>query len=567
MIFGLGFLAVLAGGIFLIVKAISGHNRESSTSSGHSVRRFFQYALLLGLLIVVAIGLAGLMDRLISPASLVTADQVSLARNTSFVLVGLPILLGVANWTRRTLRSDPSEVKSFGWAAFVFFATVSSLGTAMVGVATLLAWAFDLEDFSSYSIYQSIVWSAIWLLLLQINQRVTPINRSKFLFLFNSLIGLITALFGISMLISGIVREIIGYNSKDLLIGAPNPLKTGAIMLIIGAPVWFLYWVKLAMNSTRDVLWLGYVLIAGVAGGLITAIVAASTLLYQALVWVLGNPTSEDALTHFRSAPTAFGAVAAGILLLWYHNHFAASARTAVRNEVQRIYEYLISGIALIASTSGLVLVIVSIFDALARNTILSSIFAVNTLLAAITLLIVGTPIWYLYWHRIQIFAKRQPVLEATSGTRKVYLFLLFGSGGVLTVITLLTGTFILFEAIFAGNPLSDLLREIRYPVSILLGTIAITAYHWNIYSAERELAASEKRGPKRITLIGPADDTLRKQLHDLTGGNVQLMQSADVESEVWPNKKVLELVGNSDAEKVVVTLSDGKVTLIELKD
>lgn len=565
MIIGLVFLAAIAGGIFLIIRAIAGHSQASS-SSGHSVRRFFQYALQFGLVVVVSIGLAGLLDRLFSPASLIRADQISLARNTSFVLVGLPVLLGIANWTRRTLKSDRTEVNSFGWSAYIFLATVTSLATAMVGLAALLAWAFGLEDFSSYSVMQTLVWSTVWALHFEINRRVTPPNRSKFLFLFNSLIGLITSLFGLSLIITGIVREVIGYSTKDVLVGAPSPLKTGAIMLLIGAPVWLLYWIRSAMNSTRDVLWLGYVLIAGVAGGLITAIVSASTLLYRVLVWFLGTPLSADALTHFRAAPTAIGAVAAGLLLLWYHNHFASAARTSTRNEVQRIYEYLISGIALIASTSGLVMVIVSLFDAFARNTILSSTFAINTLLAAITLLLVGTPIWYLYWHRIQIHAKRQPEVEASSGTRRVYLFLLFGAGGVLSVVTLLTGTFILFEAIFAGDPISDLLREIRYPVSILLGTIAITAYHWSIYSSDKEIVSIEQAGPKRIVLIGPADETLRKMLREQTGGNVQLMESVSDETAAWPQDQVLELVKKSDAEKLAITLASGKVTAIELR-
>lgn len=564
MIISLGILAVFIALIVLAIRAISGHSQEAS-SSGHSVRRFFQYSLLFGLVVIVAIGISGLIGRLISPPSLLAADEVSLARNTSFVLVGLPVLFGVAIWTKRTIRDDQSELKSFGWAAYMLLATVAALGTAMVGFSTMLAWAFGLEDFSSYSIAQTIVWLIVWFAHFEINRRLTPENRSKFLFLFNSLIGLITSLVGFGLVITGIAREIIGYSAKDLLLGTQSPIKSGAILLLIGAPVWFLYWVRLSMNSARDVLWLGYVLIAGVAGGLITSIVSASTVLYRTLVWFFGNPIFDDPLSHFRTIPNAIGAVFAGLLLLWYHNHFASSARTAVRNEIQRIYEYLIAGIALIASTVGLILIIVSIFDTIVRNSIINQTAAVNTLLGAITVLIVGMPIWYLYWHRIQIHAKRQPDLEAGSNTRRVYLFLLFGVGGVVSVIALIAAVFIIFEAIFSGGSIGNLMREVRYPFSILFGTLSISAYHWGIYRSDRVNIIKVQVGPRIVTLIGPHDDVLRKSIMDVTGGKVQFMESAEDDS-LWPHAQVLELVKASTSERIVITLVQGNVFLISLK-
>jgi hypothetical protein len=564
MIISLAIMALFITGIVLAVRAIAGHSQATS-SSGHAVRRFFQYALLFGLVIIVAVGIAGLINRLISPASLLAVDQVSLARNTSFVLVGIPVLFGVATWTKRTIKSDSTEVKSFGWAAYMLLITVASLGTAMVGVATLLAWAFGLEDFSSYSIAQSLVWLSVWYVHFEVNRRITPINRSKFLFLFNSLIGLITSIVGFASIITGIGREILGYSAKDLLIGTQSPIKTGAILLIIGTPVWILYWVKLSMNSSRDVLWLGYVLIAGVAGGLVTAIVSASTVLYRTLVWLIGNPLVDDPISHFRSVPTSVGAALAGLLLLWYHNHFASSARTAVRNEIQRIYEYLISGIALIASTIGLILIIVSVFDVFSQDSIINRPNAINTLLGAVTVLVVGMPIWYLYWHRIQIHTKRQPGIEANSNTRRVYLFLLFGAGGIVSVVTLITAVFIIFESVFSSGSFSELIREVRYPLSILIGTVSISAYHWGIYRADKAVTVSEQIGPRLVTLIGPHDDVLRKAILDLTGGKVHTLESQD-SSVPWSHAEIIDLVKNSNCERVVIAQVNGKASLIELK-
>jgi hypothetical protein len=153
---------------------------------------------------------------------------------------------------------------------------------------------------------------------------------------------------------------------------------------------------------------------------------------------------------------------------------------------------------------------------------------------------------------------RRQPEIEAGSGVRKIYLFLLFGAGGVLAVGTMLTATFILFESVFASNPVSDLVREIRYPVSILLGTILITAYHWNIYSNDREITLAEQVGPKLITLIGPKDETLRRDLHQLTGGRVQVWENLDATDSSWNAEQIFELVRNSTAEHLVITIDKG---------
>jgi hypothetical protein len=555
--------ALIALVVFGIRKLATRDSQIGNT--GHSVRRFFQYALQFGLVIVVATGLVGLFNRLIGPASLVSADQITLARNTSFVLVGLPVLLGVLSWTRKTIRSDATELNSFGWAAYMFLTTVTSLAVAMAGLGELLGWAVGIERYSSYALAQFLVWSAIWFGHFEVNRRFTPVNRSKFVYLFNSAIGLITAVFGLALIVSGIAKQLIGFSGKDLLLASTDPIKTGIVSLLIGAPVWLLYWVKLSLNSKRDSLWRGYVLIAGVAGGLITSIVSASTLLFKVLVWFLGNPDSEIFSTHFRSAPTSLGAIVAGLLLLWYHKAFASQSKTEPRSEVQRIYEYLMSGIALLASTGGVIMVFVAVFDALAPSDVIASTDATNTLLGAATLILVGVPVWLFYWRRIQKVSQSDTAVEAASGTRRVYLFLLFGVGGVVAVITTLTGAFVLFEAIFAGNPTSELLREIRYPISILLGTIAISGYHWSVYSAERDLVITSKRGPRLLVLIGPADNRLRDLLKDLTGGTVQFWEVDSAVEIGWPHDEVLQLVANSQANKLVLTLTAAGLTQFKI--
>lgn len=555
MISGLLLLGIIGAIAFLLVRKISTKS-SGERKSGHSVRRFFQYALQFGLTVVVGIGITGLLNRLISPATFITADQVSLARNTSFVLVGLPILWGVLNWTKRSVKTDPAEVNSLAWAAYFLVATVASLGTAMVGLAGLLSWAIADEKYSSYALAQTLVWTTIWYLHFWINQKYTPRDKSKFLYLFNSLIGLITSAVGLALIISGIVKQIWGFSGKEFLLTGTDPIKSGAVTFLIGVPVWVLYWLKLGLKSNRDMLWFGYILLPGVAGGLITAINAAGLILYKALVWIIGNPISQDSYLHFNTVPIQTGAFMVGLLLLWYHQSLAKIEQQTKRSEIQRTYEYLISGIALITTTAGVILIIVAIFDAIGRGSVIVSNTAVNTLLAAFTLILIGAPVWVYFWQKIQRYSKQNKQLEANSGVRRIYLFLLFGFGAVVSVISLITSVFILFESIFTGGSSSELVREIRYPISLLVGTVVIAGYHWTIYNQERDLVATQVKALKHLILIAPLDKAGLEQLKLITSAKIEIFELPMHPAFEWPITEIINQIDSVKSEKLVLELN-----------
>ena len=113
MAFGL-LLVVLV--VVLVALAIRKANaRERGAPDGQAVRRFFQYLLLYGLLVVVGIGLSGLLGRLLEWDVLVTGGEAELARDLAFTVVGVPVFVGVALWARRRYAADTDEARSLGW--------------------------------------------------------------------------------------------------------------------------------------------------------------------------------------------------------------------------------------------------------------------------------------------------------------------------------------------------------------------------------------------------------------------------------------------------------------------
>ena len=96
----------------LVVRKIS-NKGLSTNSTAQPVRLFFQYALTLGLFITFAVGLAGLLGRLLGASKDVVADQSSLASNLAFVVVSGPLLAWLLNWLKKSIARNPLEAAGF----------------------------------------------------------------------------------------------------------------------------------------------------------------------------------------------------------------------------------------------------------------------------------------------------------------------------------------------------------------------------------------------------------------------------------------------------------------------
>jgi hypothetical protein len=520
---------------------------------GHSIRRFFQYLIMYGLVVISSLGLSGLLGRVLERSTLVLADKTDLARNLSFVVVGIPLYIVLAFWTRRRFEEDPSEAKSFGRSFYVTITSVTSLAVGMFALHDMILWATRVSDFRAQALARLIVWGSVWAMHWWIYLRVTPVRGSRIHHAIGSLIGLGTVVVGLDQLISGVVNKLWNFGDQVIFFSHGDPMLRGAVTLIVGAPVWFLYWIRNYSKASQDPLWLGYVLLVGVGGGLVMSIVSASTVLYSALVWILGNPGSSSASEYFRNVPDATAAFCVGFIAWWYHHAFLEEDRKGTRTEVQRIYEYLMAGIGLFAAAGGLAMILVALVEAFTSSAVISGSGAANALLAATTLLIVGSPVWWIFWQRIQKAIAKYSGEERVSPTRRIYLFVLFGLGGIAAVVTLLIGVFFIFDDIFKGNFGLETIRRIRFALSILITTGAIAGYHWLVYRNERELTAAGLRGPRFVLMVGPKDPELKRAIAQLTGGRVQFWERKDDINAVWNGEEVLDVVGSSTEDDLIV--------------
>lgn len=563
-----GLLAILLN-IGIVVAIVIGVRRLFGTSRGrgtsHGVQEIFQYAIAFGLLVIVAVGLSGLLATAITFDSTIVSNQSTLARNVSFTVVGLPFLTGMLLWIRRRFASDQDEGQGIAAVLFMLGSSITSLVVVMSAAIGVLYWAIGVSEYQANQVAQLIVWLTVWTIFWIVQSRFIPSEHLQVHYLLGAFIGLITSAVGLIRLISGIISELVAIAPPPLASSSTRPILQALALSTVGVTVWVIYWIGRAMNSKQSPLWFAYVLLLGVGGGLIAAVVSASTVIYRTLVWYIGQPVPDDAVTFFKSLPTSAAVMIVGIITWWYHRSMLGTK--VQRTEVQRVYSYLISGIGLISSAIGLTITLVALVEAFVKQSVLVGTGAFNTLLAALTAILVGVPVWLTYWISIQRHVKHSPQDELTSPTRRTYLYALFGVGGIAAIISLVTGVFQFLDDLFNNRLDISTLRDMRYSIGVLLSTASIALYHWLVYRHEREVSVQYGSRAKVVTLVGIADADLVKIIADRSGARVRLLVRTDDIQTAWPVDRVIELISQANSHRLLIINDATGPFVIPIKD
>ena len=540
----------------LIVRKIS-KKSLGTNSSEQPVRLFFQYALILGLLITFNVGLAGLLGKIIGTSSYVVADQSSLASNLAFVVVSGPLLAWLLLWLKKSIARNPLDAAGF---IPTFFATLAAIISLLVFLSSAIAVSYNLIEGAptlGYTSARAIVWGLALILVLRASNAVIPKNDFRIQYFVGSFITAIAAIVGLTKVLADLFSTIL---SQPIFLGAQAPelISTGEKLLdgfgtlVIASALWFYYWIKNANTKTNDTMWLSYVLIAGVGGSLVLALTSLTVTIYQVLVWFVGEPTSQIAAEHFGGLPVSSASAIVGLLAWWYHKSLLPLH--SQRSETQRTYEYVVSAISLIASTVGIAIIIVAIFESFTSSIIVGDA-AINTLLGAVTVILVSGPVWVRFWSRIQRFTKTSEQEELASPIRRIYLFLLFGVGGIAAIISLITVVFQIFDGILSSTFGNATLNEMRFALGILISTGIVAAYHWEIYRHEKDIDVSFGAQTKSVLLVGPVDQDFVVKLKHATGAHVTFWERTDATDVAWPLDRVVELVEQSNSEQLLVIL------------
>lgn len=531
MLIGLLPLLVLGAIVVLVVRAVGGRDHDDD-AGGTAVRRFFQYSLLLTVVIVVAIGAAGLLAEIIPGDNIIRRSPEQNARSFAFLLIGGPALYGLYRWIRRDL---DAERRSFAWPFYVTVAALTGLVTSATGLFEVGEAIIGTNDFNPSALARAIVWAVVWWVHYRLAVDDPYQDRMRFHLFGGSLTGLVVVGFALAGVLNWVLAELYDAAFDAALVGeGTGDLRSALIGLVIGAAIWWWYWLRSYSGSNRDSVWHVYVLLAGVLAGLVTLLGGVTAVLFTVLDWFA---TAEgSAARHFEDIPAALTAIAIGFVIWAYHRSIFRAVESQGRSEIERTYDYIVAAVGLLSAGGGVATILVAIVQALVPGDVVagSDTEGLTTLMGAISLLVVGVPVWWQTWSRVQRVRRTDPAGELVSPSRRVYLFALFGAGGVVALVSLLTLAVQALEDLFAGNFSSDTIFDIRISLAIVITVGAIAAYHWMIRKEDLEDAPPEHEVAvqvRSVVVVTANGSELARQINEATGVRARVWSRPDADS------------------------------------
>ncbi len=289
------------------------------------------------------------------------------------------------------------------------------------------------------------------------------------------------------------------FDAADTLISVEDfldPLRTAAGWAIVGVIAWAVQWRAVATTDEESVLRQVYLYGFAFIGGASLSLWGAAATIFIVIAQLVGADNTTTAVAYFRQFILPFVGLLVGVALLAYHWSILRrdAARTAARHSRESgnlepgmqptsvtpasesphlsiTFKYIMSAVGLIALVPGLMALLMALLDPLVNDNLFASNNEQEEFLAvALTMIIVGAPLWSVFWWRVLHADPRSLV-------RRIYLFVaLIALGGtwLFTLVALLAA--VLTEILGQG---SGFLDDTLVPgLSIVIPAAAFFAYH-----------------------------------------------------------------------------------------
>lgn len=475
----------------------------ATTATGRAqtvVRRIIVFVLLLTLVVIAAIGIAGLIERIIGAGATLAGDDAGLARSLAFAIIGAPLAGVLWWWERRRLASDAFERASLVWTLYLTVATLAALITSVSALAITVNAGID-GRWQPADAAAAIVWAGIW--AWHRHMRRSPVTAPTRLPL---LPVQLSALYGLVVAASGAVNAIAALVSEALVGVAPVladsrtwfvPVLQALVWLAVGMVVWWWHWFREGARDERG----GFatvVLVVIIGASASTALLGLGTVLFVVLRLLFDTDAPAEMLSPLGPA---IGAALVGAIV-WDHHRQVMSARS---ERARRAARLVVSGVALIGAASGFGVVINALLATLGPTLVDSN--PRTLLLGGLSALVVGAPVWWIAWGPHRAVGET----DAADPARRVYLVVVFGASAIVALVALLVIGYRVLEVLIVGGA-GGLIEHIRAPFGLLCATAVVFAYHLVIWQRDRRVAptttAPERPALARVVLVagGEAD-------------------------------------------------------------
>jgi hypothetical protein len=307
-------------------------------------------------------------------------------------------------------------------------------------------------------------------------------------------------------------------------------------IIVIGLPVYLAHWLWAERLAVRDgqergALLRRFYLLGMMAGFLAPAIANAFALLNTVLRHLSGIEGNRLAFPNLEpgSALIYHGVALVVLALLWFYHWrtAAADAQTWPEAEegsptISRLYIYGFSAAGLTMTVMSITSLVGWLLFQIGTATAIGTP-GFSSLPHELARLLIGLPLWLLFWHQAQQQFVQDP-REQASVLRKVYLYLVVFIG-VLLVVTNVTGILAgLFRRLLDLPPEGD----IRQPLALMIGAAVLWAYHATVLRRDAAIIAEQPRQAtvRRIYLYLVATIGLAAFLSGLSGDISLLIRS-----------------------------------------
>ena len=525
--------AAIIGGIgFGIYKLIQrgrrngGDTFEIEDTGVGTPRRFYFYSISFIATLVTAIGvmitLMSLLDTLFGGDVLLDSPT-ELATGLAMTIVGIPLWALHWRWVQNAVASNDQERRSI--LRHLHLHVTSGVALAFIGISGYLCIEFILgaaEEFDAFSWAALPIWGVVWyyhrLIAVSDEPFETPETRAiRRLYLYLASAVAVSALAsGAGWLLYIILRE--GYSAAfavSVVTGEGSGLWRDSTAQAIAVSVtgglsWASHWLRLSRDDRDSVLRWIYLYVASVGFGAIAAFTALGIIVATVIRWPFGVTDVSD---HFDDLPAALAALSASVAVWAYHRHrMNAEASEGDPTPITRIYDCLLTAIGLVTLASASITVFTLIITELS---LIGSVVIGDmpegdlwdNVSVALTLLLIGAPVWWIHWTRLQSAATADPETERPALPRKLYVMGVLCIG-VLALVGGASFTLFVFLRDLLDVALSlETLRELSVGLAILLTVALFVPYHWNIYREDRRYEPDDAVEPppiirKRVTLL-----------------------------------------------------------------
>lgn len=540
-------------------------------SAQPTVRRLIVYTLLFALVVVAAIGLSGLLGRLLGAGTvLVAGDVAGLARSLAFTLIGGPMAAALWWFVWRRL-DDAIERSSVGWGLYL---------TAMYAVSLIASATWLLGALASViggewqgwqlSVSNGLVWAGVlvWHRWMWHHPRKSPSLLSDVPTVLGVVFGLIIGVGGAVTALANLLDAAISGFTASASVGDPwwRFVLQSLVWAVGGAAIWWWHWGheggRRLNTGFADV---GLVVV-GILGATILTLGGMGTVLFilLRLAFDRSDPVSE--IVEPLGAAMAAGAVGS---LVWAYHRTATPGRGEATLQAAKL---VTSGVALAAAATGIGVVVNSALSIAA--TPLAGGGTRTLLLGGISALAVGGPLWWLTW---KPGVPPDPTELGRRG-RRVYLVAVFGLSAIVAVITLLVIGYRVFEFLLDDITGGSLVDRIRAPLGLLVATGLAAGYHFAVWRHDRALTAgatpARKRTIGKVILVTAGDpEPLVRVAAELTGASVTVWRKVDAgtpdasegAASELPDRLARALEGVAGDRVLVVTGPGSRVEVIPL--